>query len=40
MVQIFVTDRDGAEHVVRAEAGLSLMEAFLPVLPDTVNRAA
>jgi len=28
MVQIFVTGRDGTEHAVRAEAGLSLMEAI------------
>ena len=28
MVQIFVTGRDGTEHAVQAEAGLSVMEAI------------
>ncbi|WP_323810156.1 2Fe-2S iron-sulfur cluster-binding protein [Sphingobium baderi] len=28
MVQILVTGRDGTEHAVQAEAGLSLMEAI------------
>jgi 2Fe-2S ferredoxin len=28
MVQIFVTSRDGTEHVLHAEPGLSLMEAL------------
>jgi len=28
MVQIFVTGRDGAQHALQAEAGLSLMEAI------------
>lgn len=28
MVEIFVTGRDGAEHILNAEVGLSLMEAI------------